>query len=154
MKEKLNKIRYAIVKIPIRKKIFDTIIIFLIGFILGLVAKILDVVDLSIFNQIFELMDLGSYFSRMSIWLLLALFISVFSKSPLRAAVNAFTFFQGMLISYYIYGYIVGNFSSVPIAFFWFVLSCSSPILAILCWYAKGTGRLATFISSCILAAQ
>lgn len=133
-------------------KLFNTFIIFISGFILGIISKIFDIMDLELIHNIFLYLDLGAFFSRMSIWLLFALIISVYSKTPLRAAINVFLFFVGMLISYYGYGYIIQGIFPKKVIFFWYILAVISPLLAIPCWYAKGKGYLSIFISSVILS--
>lgn len=148
----LEKIREPITNRPLRRKIFDTLIIFMIGFIFGLGSKILDLVDLEIIHNIFLYYDLGAFFSRISIWLLFALIISVVSKTPLRAALNVFIFFIGMLLSYYGYGYIIEGIFPQKVVIFWLILAGISPFLAIPCWYAKGKGFLSICISSIIVA--
>ena len=53
----------------------------------------------------------GDLFTRLGIWVLIATFIAAYSKTLLRAAINTFLFFIGMLISYYIYSaYLFGFF--------------------------------------------
>ena len=148
----LEKIRKPITDRPLSRKIFDTFIIFMIGFIFGFGSKILDLVDLEIIHTIFLYYDLGAFFSRMSIWLLFALIISVVSKTPLRAAINVFVFFIGMLLSYYGYGYIIEGIFPQKVIAFWVILAIISPFLAVSCWYAKGNNMLSVCISSVLVA--
>ena len=77
--------------------------------------------------------------------------ISVYARSPLRAAVNTFFFFISMLAGYYLYcNYILG-FLPKAYMMIWIVLSFVSFFMAYVCWYAKGEGVVAIFLSSLIL---
>ena len=148
----LEKIRKPVINRPFGNKVFHTYLVFMIGVILGLISRILDFVDLKYINEIFVYFDLGAFFSRMSIWLLCALTVSVFSKTPLRAIINVFVFFIGMLLSYYSATYFIEGFVFKKVIMYWLLLTIFSPLPALLCWYAKGKGKFATFISSVILA--
>lgn len=148
----LEKIRKPIVDRPFGNKVLNTYISFTIGVLLGLISRILDFIELEYIHEIFMMFDLGAFFSRMSIWLLCALTISVVSKTPIRAVINVFVFFIGMLLSYYSATYFIEGFVFERVIIYWLVLAFVSPIPAVLCWYAKGNGRLATFLSSVILA--
>lgn len=148
----LESIREPITNRPLSRKIFNTLIIFMIGVIFGLGSKVLDLVDLSYIDSLFLYYDLGAFFSRISIWLLLALVISVVSKTPLRAGLNVFMFFVGMMLSYYGLLYIIKGAFPEKVIMFWSILALISPFLAVPCWYAKGKGILAISLSSIIVS--
>lgn len=97
-----------------------------------------------------ENLDLGNFFSRMGIWVFLAVLISVYSKTPFRAAANVFLFFSGMVGSYYLYTVFVAGFFPKSYMMIWIVLTCISPLMAFLCWYAKGNGIISIVISASI----
>lgn len=152
MKNFLNKIRKPFKDKPLSQKIFDTLISFMGGFILGLMSKILDLLPLDFVHDIFNSVDLGEFFSRISIWLLLALLISIVSKTPLRAALNVFVFYIGMLFSYYAYSYIVIGYCPKIVVIFWLLLALISPILSAICWYAKSESLVGIILGSVILS--
>lgn len=152
LKNFLNKIREPFKDKPLRNKIFDTLFSFLVGFILGLLSKILDLLPLDFIHDIFTSVNLGEFFSRISIWLLFALLISIVSKTPLRAALNVFVFYIGMLFSYYAYSYIVIGYSPKIVIIFWVLLASISPILSVLCWYAKSENIVGIVLGSVILS--
>ena len=98
-----------------------------------------------------QLMDIGNYFGRLSIWILLAVIISVFSKTPFRASINTFLFFIGMIAGYYTYCHFVLGFLPVSYMLLWIAISFAALFLAYICWYAKGRGVISILISACIL---
>jgi len=86
-------------------------------------------------------LDLANFLSRLTVWLVIAVCISVFSSTPKRAAVNVFAFFAEMVSAYYMYSEFIAGFFPLHYAMIWAALTAVSPFLAYICWYAKGTGR-------------
>lgn len=146
-----EKIRKPSKKVSLNCQIAITLGIILLGFLLGVFQKWIDGTGSSILPMILQQLDIGNYFGRLAIWVLLATIISVYSESPLRAAINTFFFFISMLAGYYLYcNYILG-FLPRTYMMMWIVIAFASFFMAYICWYAKGEGIIAILISSMIM---
>ena len=155
MKEFLEKIRIPDNNLKLNKKIINTSLIFLLGIALGVFSKWLD--NLSIddkiwWQHILGILDLNNVFSLFGIWILIATTTSVFSKTPLRASLNVFLFFVGMIVSYHLYTICFSGFNSKNYMMIWYGITIITPLLAFICWYAKGEGKISIIISGIILA--
>ena len=152
MKDFLNDIRKP-TQVPRSRKILYSSLIFMLGVILGTISKLLDETASNLLPYFLEQMDLGNFFSRMGIWLFLAVVIAIYSKSPIRAALNVLIFFVGMVGSYYLYTVLIAGFYPKTYMMIWIAMTLISPLLAFICWYAKGRGIIAILISSFIIVA-
>lgn len=156
MIEILTKIREQDKTLVFSKKVINTFIVLVFGIVLGIFSKWLDNTPLndSIMWKRFLLgyLDLGNVFSMIGIWLLIALCISIYSATPLRASINVFIFFLGMNISYHIYTIIFAGFNPMNYMMIWYFLTLFSLILAFICWYSKGAGIIPVIINTCIIA--
>ena len=136
-----------------RNKIIITLLFFALGFLLGMMAKGLDVTAANRLPVILQKIDIGNLFGRTTVWALIALTIALFSKSPLRAAVNVLLFFVGMLGSYCLFSVVWAGFMlDTSYLMIWVVLTAVSPVLAYIAWYARGRGLLGTIVSALIIA--
>ncbi len=152
MKKFLNDIRSAENPIPLFKQIINTVYILFIGIILGTFSKFIDTMPTNELPFIFEFLDMRNFLGRFAIWLLIALCISVYSNSSIRASINVFVFFAAMVTSYYLYSRFVAGFFPRSYAMIWAAFTVISPILAFICWYARGKSKLAFMLSAIILA--
>lgn len=146
-----EQIRKPSKNVSLNRQIVITLGIILLGFFLGVLQKWIDGTGGSYLPLILQQLDIGNYFGRLAIWILLGTIISVYSESPLRAAINTFIFFISMLAGYYLYcNYILGFFPRTYMMM-WIVIAFASFFMAYICWYAKGEGFIAIFISSIII---
>ena len=148
----LNRIRCANKQMPMSKKILHSIAVLFFGIVLGTVSKVLDTTPSNELPFIIERLDVRNFLGRFAIWILIAVCISIYSNSSIRAAVNVFTFFLGMVTSYYLYSKFIAGFFPRSYAMIWFGLTAISPLLAFVCWYAKGKSKISLAISSLIIA--
>lgn len=151
---KLNNIRSLNKNYSKKKALFITIIIFIFGVLMGIISKSLDnlAIDNTIWwHNIIGKFDLSNVLSCMGIWLLIALTISIYSKTPLRASLNVFLFFLGMNLSYHLWTIIYSGFNPNKYMMIWYSLTILSPLLAFISWYAKGKHFISVIISSFII---
>ena len=152
MKDFFEKIRS--VKTDSKIKILYVLLILMLGISLGILSKWLD--NLSIDSSVWwmnliDRLDLRNFFSDMSIWLLIALTLSIYSKTPLRASLNVFIFFLGMTISYHLYTILFSGFNPKEYMMLWYGLTIISPLIAYICWYSKSDNKYSIIISSLVL---
>ena len=147
----LTRIRKPDKSTPRHIQIFISIGIALAGIAIGVLQKWLDSCAVNELPLLFQRLDIGNYFGRFAIWILLGTVISVHAKTPIRAAINTFLFFICMVAGYYVYCNYVLGFLPRAYMMVWVIFSLVSPILAFICWYAKGEGIIAVLISACII---
>ena len=147
----LERIRRPKHNVSLTRQIAATAVIILVGFALGVLQKQMDGAPVNAFFELMQQFDVGNYFGRLAIWILLATMISVYASSPLRAAINTFSFFIGMLAGYYLYCNYVLGFLPRAYMMMWVVIAFASFFMAYICWYAKGEGFVAIIISSMII---
>lgn len=147
----LESVRKPQRNIPLSGLISTTVGIILFGFLLGVLQKWLDGTASNHLPEIVQRLDFRNYFGRLAVWMLLGTILSVYSPTPLWAAINTFCFFISMLAGYYLYCNYVLGFLSRRYMQMWIVISFFAFFMAYVCWYAKGNGIVAVFLSSLIL---
>lgn len=154
MKEFWGKIRTAQKSHSIPKQVLISMGILLFGVFMGAFSKYLDYRQANLPTLLYLIdsaVDLHNFLGKFAPWIVIAVCIAVYSTTPVRAAINVFAFFAGMVTSYYIYSNFIAGFFPKSYAFVWVAFTAVSPFLAFLCWYAKGTGRIAFLLSSGII---
>lgn len=113
-----------------KKIILNPISMFIIGLILGVVSRLLD-----IYTQ-----NLGNIFSQMAIWILFGVLISINSETKKKAMQNILPFCIGMLITYYFVAAISKGVYSSSYIIGWTIFALCSPIMAYFAWMSKEKG--------------
>ena len=155
MNKFLNDIRGTENPIPVKNKIINTTIILFLGIALGTFSKYLDFRQAELPGMIMAIdgaLDIHNFLGRFAIWVLIALCISIYSNSAIRASINVFAFFIGMVASYYLYSNYIAGFFPRSYAVIWFGFTAVSPLLYFACWYSRGKSKLALILSALILA--
>lgn len=124
------------------KKILNPISMFIIGLILGVASRLLD-----IYTQ-----NLGNIFSQMAIWILFGVIISINSETKKKAMLNIFPFCIGMLITYYFVAIVSKGVYSYVFIIGWTIFALCSPIMAYFTWMSKEEGIFPKIISVGIVA--
>ena len=151
----LNNIRNAENPISNNRKLINTIAILFFGIALGTFSKYLDFRQAELPGVLMAIdgaLDIGNFLGRFAIWVLIALCISIYSNSAIRASINVFVFFVGMVASYYLYSNYIAGFFPRSYAMIWFGFTAVSPLLAFVCWYARGKSKMSFILSALILA--
>lgn len=152
MKEYQNRIRNKGQTVSLYKQALYTLLLALLGIALGAFSKFLDTTAGNTLPFLLDYLDIRNFLGRFGFWVVAALCIAVYSSAPLRGAVNVFTFFVGMVGSYYLYSKFIAGFFPRSYALIWVGFTAAAPLLAVLCWYAKGTGKIALMLSAVITA--
>ena len=121
----------------LKKMLLNPIGMFLIGLLLGVVSRLLD-----IFTD-----NLGNIFSQMAIWILFGVLISIYSSSKKRAMLNILPFCIGMLITYYFVAFVTKGVYSTVFIIGWTVFAFLSPLMACFTWMTKEKGVFPKIIS-------
>lgn len=119
------------------KKILNPFMMFIIGLILGVISRLLD-----IYTQ-----NLGNIFSGLAIWILFGVLISINSETKKKAMINIFPFCIGMLLTYYFVAFITNGVYSKDYIIGWTIFALFSPIMAYFTWKTKEDGILPKLIS-------
>ncbi len=151
----LDEIRTAKKLVSLKKRIYITIGILLFGILMGTFSKYLDYRHAEL-PQLFQIidytLDFHNFLGGFAPWIVIAVCISIYSYTPFRATINVFSFFVGMVASYYVYSNFVAGFFPKSYAMIWIGFTIVSPILAYICWYAKGKGVIALILSACVIS--
>ena len=115
----------------------------LLGFTLGIIAKLLDENV-----RYFSLFFLGYIGGQLSIWIVIASLLTVYSKTPLIASMKVFFFFMSMLVAYYTYTVLFLGFNPKSQIIFWGICGLISPLCAYILWQTKKTEKLSILITA------
>ena len=128
-------------KVGKKQIIYSVLFSAILGFVLGLVAKILDSPIIP-----YEISFLGFIGSNMGIWIFISTLIAVYSATPILAATRVFTYLITMLFSYYIYTILFLGFFPLKFIVFWCIAALLAPIPAYIMWFSRADHLIANFI--------
>lgn len=123
--------------------ICSLILPFIIGMVLGIIAKFADGRNFMYYFPVFS-----DIMGRFGIWVWAAAIISIRSKTPLFAAVRSFVFFIGMLCAYYGYTVLFLNFFPKSQIILWGVIAMVTPFCGFLIWHIHKESHYTNLISS------
>ena len=136
----LSYVRILIMKYKIKINNKTT---FILGAILGIVSKLLDINE---FNT-----GLGNTFSEISIWILLGVIITLISKTKKDSMLNVFLFNIGMIFTYYVTAEITNSIYGVSYIKYWTKVALISPFLSFIVYQVKRKDYLGKLISILII---
>lgn len=139
-------------KADAKKRFSYLVTALLIGFAMGLLAKLVDNPRVTGIVPVFD--DLGG---RLGIWIFTATLLAVFCNSPGMAAIRTFIYFMSFLFTYYAYTVLFLGFFPKSQILFWGLCALVSPLCAFLIWFARGKGWFSNFLISlpiAVLAAE
>ena len=116
---------------------------FIIGIVLGIIAKFTDGREFLYHFPLF-----ADVMGRFGIWVCAAALIAIRSKKPLLAAIRSFAFFIGMLLAYYGYTVLFLNFFPKSQMILWGIIAMVTPFCGFLIWHIQKESHYANFISS------
>lgn len=137
MNEIIQRIRAYPKEKSIKVDLLTSIVVVLVGAIIGFVAKATDSVSV-----------IGDIGTELGVWIFFASIIAAYSRYPYTAAVNVMLFFLSSLAVYYLYGnFVLGFF---PRAYFmgWLIIALLSPIAGFVVWFAKGAGVIGAIVTA------
>ena len=130
-----------------KDKLFSPGGMLVIGCLMGILSKLSDVGSHMGHLQII----LSEMTSQMSLWILIGVVISLFSRSRKLAMVNIFLFCMGMLAAYYVTAEVTHAVYGWSFIKGWAVFACFSPVMAYLVTLTKRKGFLPFLIKIGVL---
>lgn len=113
-----------------KKIILNPIGMLIIGFLLGVFSRWLDLCTT----------NLGNMFSQLAIWILFGVLISIYSRTKTAAMCNILPFSLGMLLTYYGAAVMTDGVYSQTMVMGWTVFALCSPVFAWFAWLTKEKG--------------
>lgn len=130
-----------------QQKILQVLLSFALGVFLGVIAKYSDTIPSNgLIGNIWG--TISDITTRLGIWVLVATIFAILSINPRIAAIKVFTFFSGMLLTYYLYSMWLFHFFPTYYFIRWGAIALASPIAAYIVWFSKGNGWFSAFCAS------
>lgn len=150
----LRRCRRADKIISFEKRWFRTLFVLILGLLLGLIVIHSNnmINDDSLIYKILNILDVKGFSNRISFWLIIITFVSIYSNSPFRALINVIALIIGVLGGYYGYTTIIFSEEFIFNLNTWIMYAGISCVISMILWYSKGEGWFSVLISSLLIA--
>ena len=123
----------------------NSLLILLLGVALGALSK---------WSDSHMAVWLAELTSGISLWILLAAAVALYSRTAMRAALNVFLLLGGMVGAYYLTAVLTNSVWGKDYLIGWGIAAVLAAIPGYLVWFAKGRSRRAWLLSLGVLAVQ
>ena len=138
--EKLDKIRERDKDVNIASHILSSILIAFMGVIVGAVAlTVIHFAENSTvwWMDVFKDVGIDQIFKHFPFWFMMGLGVAVNSSRPIKAAINDFVFFVGVIVGYTIVPIVLKGAAKPDNMGTWIIIAIVSAPLAMIFWYSK-----------------
>lgn len=152
--EALDRIREPETDVSIASSIVSSILVVLFGVIVGAVAQTFEYFAASSsvwWQDIVKDLQLNVVFEKAPIWFVLGLIVAVSSSRPIKAAVNTFVFFLGVILGFNIVPIVFSAASRPDHLTTWIIIAVVSAPLAMIFWYAKSNSWISIAFDAIII---
>lgn len=151
-KKSLNSVRNPMKTSSFIIKFFFSSMAFLGGMAVEILSKFLEKTPVITIPFGLGSFNFGNFLGSFTVIALIGIIVSAFSRSHLRAALNTFLLYAGMLAGHYLYAIIFTKIiPDISYLTIWVIFTIISPLLGVMCWYAKGRGVAAVLLSAIII---
>lgn len=148
----LNSVRSPIKTNSFIVKFFFSSMAFLGGMAVEILSKFLEKTPVITFPFNLGSFNFGNFLGSFTVIALIGIIVSAYSRSYLRATLNTFLLYAGMLAGHYLYSIIFADIiPDIDYLTLWVVFTLIYPLLGVMCWYAKGKGIAAILLSAIII---
>ena len=151
-KKSLNSIRNPVKTSSFIVKFFFSSMAFLGGMAVEILSKFLEKPPVITLPFNLGSFNFGNFLGSFTVIALIGMIVSAFSRSHLRAVLNTFLLYSGMLAGHYLYCIIFSKvIPDISYLTTWVIFIIISPLLGLMCWYAKGNGIASILLSAIII---
>ncbi len=138
----LDRIREPETDVSLASSIVSSILVAVFGIVVGAVAQTFEyfAANSSVWWQdIVKDLQLNVVFEKFPFWFMLGLTVAVSSSRPLKAAINEFVFFVGVIVGFNIVPIVFSAAQRPDNMMTWIIAAVVSAPLAMIFWYAKSS---------------
>ncbi len=137
---KLDKVRERDKDVKIAGSVLASILILVFGIVIGAIALTIQhfAANSTVWWQdIFKDVAVDQIFKHFPVWFMFGLGVAINSSRPIKAAINDFLFFIGVIAGYNLVPMILKDVAKPDNMGTWFLIAIVSIPLAMIFWYAK-----------------